>query len=122
MKNELPISNVLSVFFDMTGESETEDWIDFCRGSCSMILSGLREDVDVKANERALCYAASCHALYIYVLRGCATGIASFKAVDISIDSANQLTLNAAKTIFEDSMSAIAHLLKQSDRFAFKAV
>ena len=121
MKKELPISSVLSIFFDMTGESDTESWLDFCRSSSDIILAGIRDDADIAANERAICYAAACHAFYIYVLRNCATGIASFKAVDISIDNINRLTIEAAKTVFEDSMAAIAHLLK-TNNFAFKAV
>ena len=120
MKNELPIRVVLSTFFDMTGESDTEGWVDFCQASCNIILSSLRDDADIAKNEKLLCYAAACHAFYMYVLRGCATGIATFKAVDISISSVDELTLNAAKTIFEGAMGSIAHLLK-STRFAFKA-
>ena len=121
MKKELPIRFVLSTFFDMTGESDTESWVDFCEASCDIILSSLRDDADIDKNQGKLCHAAACHAFYMYVLRGCANGIATFKAVDISISSVNELTLSAAKTIFEGAMASIAHLLKRT-KFAFKTV
>ncbi len=121
MKNTLPVRSVVSLFFDMTGEYDTEKWIDFCKASCNIILTSLRDDADIAANESSLCYAAACHAFYMYVLRGCASGIASFKAVDISINTVSDLTLSAAKTVFEGAMANIAPLLK-STRFAFKSV
>lgn len=122
MKKELPVRTVLATFFDMTGESDATKWLEFCRASCNTILSSLRDDVNVESNIAPLCHAASCHALYMYVLRNCATGIASFRAVDISIAGVDKLTLESAKIIFEDSMAAISDLLKKSPRFAFKSV
>ncbi len=121
MKIEIPVSNVLSSFLDMTGETEACDWIEFCKASCNTIAASVRENIDVSAYESQLCYTAACHAFYMYVLRGCAGNIASFKALDITIENVNQLTLNAAKAIFEGAMASISHLLK-STRFAFKAV
>jgi len=121
MNKSIPVGKVLSIFFDMTGETEAEDWMDFCKASCQTVSSSLRDDVDMNENVGLLSYAAACHAFYMYVLRGCASGVASFKAVDIAVESANELTLSAAKTIFEGAMASIAHLLKGT-RFSFKAI
>ena len=121
MKRELPVRTVLSAFFSMTGETDAVSWLDFCRVSCQTILSGLRDDADIEENESILCYAAACHAFYIYVLRKCATEIGSFKAVDIAIDNQNELTIAAAKTMYDDALATVAHLMRSTD-FAFRTV
>ena len=120
MSKTIPSGKVLSIFFDMTGETDAAEWLEFCKASCRIIGSGLKEDVDMDENMGLLSYAAASHAFYMYVLRSCASGIASFKAVDISVQNTSELTLSAAKTIFEGAMASIAHLLKGT-RFSFKA-
>lgn len=109
------------MFFDMTGETDAEEWIGFCKASCNIISASLNEDADITANEAIICNAAACHAFYMYVLRSCATSIATFKAVDMSVTNVNELTLSSAKTLFENAMSSISHLLR-STRFAFRSV
>ena len=121
MAKSLSVNTVLSLFFDMTGEDKVEDWMDFCRASCKTIESSLKNGIDVEANHSLLCNAAACHALYIYVLRSCATNIADFKTVDVSIVSANSLTLNSAKMLLEDALASVSHLMR-STRFAFRTI
>ena len=121
MDRTLPIERVLSMFFDLTGETGTDDWLGFCLASVENIMIMLRADADIAANETRLCYSAACHAMYMYVLRGNALDAADFKAVDLSITPVTKLTVSSAKLLFEESLKAISPLLKPSG-FAFRTV
>ena len=121
MDRTLPIERVLSMFFDMTGESDTGEWLGFCTASADNIVAMLREDADIASNESRLCYTAACHAMYMYVLHSNALGAADFKAVDLSITPITQLTISSAKLLFEESLKAISTLLKPTG-FVFRTV
>lgn len=117
MEKTISIDRVVDAFLVLAGESALAEGRVLCSTATETLESWLDRSKDVASGQGSLNYAAACMAFYRYTLKnaGDATNI---KAGDITVRDDSKNTVGYAKSLMDDAIKSVEHLLK-CKRFAF---
>ncbi len=121
----MDIISVFEHFKVLAGLDNDEDsskYLPLCAVSLASISAKLIPYIDTTSSQMLIAAAAAADAYYNYVLSSAAKeGDASFAAGDVKVNKSFAPAINAAKTIRDDRLSAIAHLCTDNF-FDFKVI
>ncbi len=117
MNYKISIDRVVDAFLVLAGDKALSDGRVLCRTSAETLESWLNPNKEYEDFIGSICYAAACMAFYRYTLKASGS-TQSIKAGDITVNDVSEKTVGYAKSLMDDAVGAIEHLLK-SKRFAF---
>ena len=118
----IDINGVLEVFAALSNSQEiSERDAVLCEGARSSVENILKNDADLPANMKRLCYAAACKALYRRAIsENAADNLTSFSVGDVDIKLGREAE-QAAKELYLGAMRDISDLVVPK-RFKFRGV
>lgn len=120
MKKFIVIDKVIDIFLSLSGAEDFKDADVFCKTASDVVESWLDKRKVSEEHIYSVCYLAACLANYRYALKESLEPV-NIKAGDISVKSADQTAISAAKVLYDDALQSVSHLLKLK-RFAFKSI
>lgn len=114
------VLDVFRMLADMT-ELQANAWLPMCHWAVASVFGRLRSDADPAAHGAELAHAAGTLAYYRYLLRMASVqGSADFSVGDVTIKERTADMLSAAKQLYDEAVTSVAHLME--DDFAFVEV